>query len=47
MRVVKRFGYNFLATNKLEQTAISTPAIAGGCLLFRTAESLIAISEME
>ncbi|WP_372650492.1 PQQ-binding-like beta-propeller repeat protein [Draconibacterium sp.] len=39
--------YELLATNKLEQTVMSTPAIAEGYLLFRTVESLIAISEIE
>ncbi|WP_303923902.1 PQQ-binding-like beta-propeller repeat protein [Draconibacterium sediminis] len=39
--------YELLATNKLEQTVMSTPAITEGYLLIRTAKNLIAISEME
>ena len=39
--------YELLATNKLEQTVMSTPAITDGYLLVRTAKNLIAISKME
>lgn len=35
--------FSVLATNKLEETVMSTPALSGGMLLFRTREKLVAI----
>ena len=35
--------FSVLATNRLAETCLSTPAISGGCLFFRTREHLVAV----
>ncbi|MEM8963727.1 MAG: PQQ-binding-like beta-propeller repeat protein [Acidobacteriota bacterium] len=37
--------YELLATNELGETTLSTPAISGGMLFFRTRDALIAVGE--
>ena len=36
-------GFSVVATNRLEETCLSTPAISGGVLYFRTREKIVAI----
>jgi len=35
--------FSVLATNRLAETCMSTPAISKGCLFFRTREHLVAV----
>jgi outer membrane protein assembly factor BamB len=39
--------FSIAATNKLEETCLSTPAIANGALFFRTRDKVIAVGQLE